>query len=372
MRRRKRTIRTAQRGPCQTAYVKRYRAPSNFTFPENFDLLHHNLLLSESIRGEQHTAILLYWISEERARAQEPVVEKALGLSHAESVGEVIEVLTPITPKWIENPVKWGKWVISAAALIGAMSILQDHFTELFASPDVVVFAGNTATGNVHIGDPLDIPMVIRNQSPLGQADVRLQDVRLLSMDTKASAHELGFDISQIPQLQAGQNADVHIIGVSPSSHITKPTSFLLEVQAAGKEGFFRRWRQAVSRPVKVTFWPDRSFETRIVQISPSVASIEITLHVGVAVANGLRGQLTFASAVPPETGGIVLMPNATTTGAPIVITVPTGSLAKLQFQTSALQPFHSYTYAISVAFQRDLTQQEWSSLGSSTKAIFA
>jgi hypothetical protein len=92
---RKLAIRSAQRAPCQTAFVKRYEASLDFTFPEKFDLSRHNLLLLESIRSGKDTAVLLYWTSEERSRALEPVVEKALGISCAQVIGEVVQVLTP-------------------------------------------------------------------------------------------------------------------------------------------------------------------------------------------------------------------------------------------------------------------------------------
>jgi hypothetical protein len=82
-----------------------------------------------------------------------------------------VEVLAPSLPKWTENPVRWGRWLVSAAALFGAMSIIQAHFTELFAPPNVIIFAGNAAPANIHTTDPVDIPIVVRNQARLGQDD---------------------------------------------------------------------------------------------------------------------------------------------------------------------------------------------------------
>ena len=104
MRSQKWTIRSAQRESCQTAYVKKYEASPDFTFPEEFDLSIHNLLLSESIRNL--TTVFLYWTSEARSQSQEPVVGKILGLRNGRVVGEVVQVLTPSRPKWAENPVK--------------------------------------------------------------------------------------------------------------------------------------------------------------------------------------------------------------------------------------------------------------------------
>jgi hypothetical protein len=368
---RKLAIRSAQRAPCQTAFVKRYEASLDFTFPEKFDLSRHNLLLLESIRSGKDTSVLLYWTSEERSRALEPVVEKALGISCAQVIGEVVEVLTPTMPKWTENPIKWGKWLVSASALFGAFSVIRDHFTELFAPPDVIIFAGNSAATNFHTGEPLDIPLVVRNEARLGQADVHLDDVRLEPMDAKVSASTLEFNISEVPQLQAGQNnVDVHITGKSPTLHDPQPQRYALKVEGSAKEGFFLPTRKATSRPFIVTFWPDRSTEVQVVQIHPNVARVVVTLQSGMSAA-GLRGQVTFVSAIPPAAGGIVLMAGATALGAPIVVSDKDGSYAKVQFQTSSLQAFTRYSYGISIGFGRPLTELEWQSLRSSVTVTF-
>ena len=366
------TIRSEHRLPSQSAFVKRYEAPPDFTFPENFDLAKHNLLLLESIRCGRQVAVLLYWASEERARALEPVVEKALGVSDAEVIGQVVQVLTPTMPKWTENPVKWGKWLVSVAALVGALSIIRDYFTELFGWPNVVIFAGNSAAANFHAGDPLDIPLVVRNEARLGQASVHLDAVRLNPMEGPGSPDTLHTDIAEVPQLQAGQNAEVRITGISPTPHDPRPQRYALEVQAKAKEGFFWRARKVSYRQVIITFWPDRSTEIQVVQTSPSTARVEITLKPGLASNAGLRGQLTFTSVAPPEANGIALMSGAVATEAPIIAANPTGIVAKVQFQTSSLQPFRRYSYRVSIAFRRPLTNLEWTSLRSSMKVTFA
>jgi hypothetical protein len=265
---RKWTIRSKQRESCQTAYVKQYEASSDFTFPEEFDLSAHNILLSESIRTGSATTVLLYWISKARSQAQEPVVAKILGLRNGQVVGEVIQVLAPRMPKWTENPVKWGNWIVGAAALFGALTVIRDNFTELFARPNVVIFAANSAVKNFHVGDPLDIPLVVRNQARLGQVEVSLTDVHLQPSDGVGSPNTLKFDTSQVPD-------------------------------------------------------------------------------------------------------GIALMSGATSIGAPMVVTGSAGSVAKIQFQTGPIQPFHRYLYAVQIAFPHPLTTAEWNSLCSSMKVVF-
>jgi hypothetical protein len=71
------------------------------------------------------------------------------------------------------------------------------------------------------------------------------------------------------------------------------------------------------------------------VQIHPNVARVVVTLQSGMSAA-GLRGQVTFVSAIPPAAGGIVLMAGATALGAPIVVSDKDGSYAKIQFQTGS------------------------------------
>jgi hypothetical protein len=367
----KRAIRSAQRGPSQTAYVKRYEASADFIFPDDFDLSDHNLLLAESIRSEEHTVVFLYWTSEARARAQEPVVQKALDLSNVQIVGEVVQVKTPEMPKWTENPKKWGQWLLSIAALFGAFSVIRDHFTGLLAVPDVVLFAGNAAPTNFHAGDPMNIPLEIHNQARLGQADVHLTTAQLRSLDEITSADRLQIDITQLP-VEAGQTAEVHITGTLPRPRDSRLHRYAVDVKGGAKEGFIIPRMEAAYRPFVITLWPDSSSEAHVVSISPSIARVEIKLSPGVAFTSGLRGQLTFASMVPPETDGIVLMPGATPIEKPIVGKGPTTYEGKLTLQTGPLQPFRGYSYAVSIAFQRPLTDLEWSSFRSSVKVFFA
>jgi hypothetical protein len=368
---RKRTIRSKQRDTCQTAYVKQYEASPDFTFPEEFDLSAHNILLSESIRTGNVTTVLLYWISKARSQAQEPAVAKILGLRNGQVVGEVIQVLAPRMPKWTENPAKWGNWIVGTAALFGALTVIRDNFTELFARPNVVIFAANSTVKNFHVGDTLDIPLVVRNQARLGQVEVSLKDVHLQPSDGSGSSNTLKFDISQVPQLQAGQNTDLHVIGMSPPLRSMKPQSYSIEVQAEAKEGLLMPARKPDYRPFTITIWPDQSTDIQAKKISPTVARIEMALTTGVGASSGLHGQLIFTSAIPPENGGIALMSGATSTGVPMVVTGSAGSVAKIQFQTGPIQPFHRYLYAVQIAFPHPLTAAEWNSLCSSMKVVF-
>ena len=373
MRKGKRAIRAAQRQESQTAFVKRYDAGPDFTFPRDFDLARYNLLLCESIREGPHTAIFLYWTSEERAKAQEPAVVKALGVATPQLVGSVVEVVTPKPPKWIENPAKWGKWIVSAAALFGAMSVIRDNFTGLFALPHVVLFASNSAAQNYHLGDSLDIPIVVRNEASLGPADVRLKSVGLKPLDRPGAAQPMRFDISEVPQLQAGQNVDVHIAGLAPSTpnDQAEPEKYAVEIGAEAEEGSVWRWRAVTYKPYIVSLWPDRAWDSRLVRMSPQVAQIQITLRSGRSYPTGIHGQLTCNSPVPPESDGIAMMPGAKTIEKPIVAGSPGNSVVKVEFQTDPLQPFHRYSYAVSIAFQRELTESEWASLRSSMKVAF-
>jgi hypothetical protein len=378
MRHVKQEIRAAQRDQSGTAFVKSYEAGPDFAFPQDFNLARYNLLLCESMRREERTAILLYWVSEERANAQEPLVVKILGINVAQPVGSVIEILTPKPPKWIENPVKWGKWIVSAAAIFGAMSVIRDNFTGLFAFPHVVLFASNSASQNYHLGDSLDIPIVVRNEARLGSADVQLKTATLRPLDSSAGSRPLRLDISEVPQLQAGQNVDVHISGLAPATgtHQTGPEKYALEIAGQAEAGWLWRWKAVTYTPYIVSSWPDRVWESRLIRMSPQAAQIQITLHSGKNYPSGIRGQLTFESSVAPAKNGIALMVGSPFSGAktvegPFVAGNAAGSIGKIEFQTDPLQPFHRYSYAISIAFKRTMSELEWNDLRSAMTVKF-
>lgn len=367
------TIGGSQRQECRAAYVKRYEAGPEFTFPKDFDPSRYNLLLCESMRTGEHTTVFLYWMSEERACAQEPLVKKILGITSTEAIGPIVEVLTPRMPKFIESPSRWGKWLLSAAALFGAISVIRDHFTELFYPPNVVIFASNPAVSNYRFGDPVDVPMTVRNVAPLGQANVHLRTVRLKPVAGSGNAQSLQSDITDLPQLQPGQNAEVHVSGPSPreNNNGSEPEQYALELDADAKEGVFLPKRRATYRPFVISFWPDQTWSAEFDEMSPRVAQIKITLRSGINNANGLHGQITFKSAVAPDPNGFGLPPGTKAIGSPIIASDLASSIAKIEFQTQPLQSFHSYRYLFSVAFEHELTVAELKSLESSVRVEF-
>lgn len=368
----KRRIRTAQRDAARTAFVKRYHAPPEFSFPKDFDLSRHDLLLCESIHVGTETAVLLYWVSAERAAVMEPTVLRALQLAKPEALGQVTGVRTPQMPRFFENA---GKVAVLITSLFGVLSAFRDNFTEYFAAPDVVIFAGNPAPANLHAGDPIDIPIVVRNQARVGQADVHMLSAQLApapgSSGNLAKPASLNFDIDQVTQVQAGQNANVHLKGASPTLLDAHPTIFLLDVDASASEGSFRCRRKASYHPFPITLWPDRYSETQVVQMDPAAAGINVVLGVGAASPSGLNVQILFTSPAEVAPGDIVLMHGVRATSGPLVVPGPTGFLAKVEFQTGPLQPFHKYSYAVSIAFTRPLTEVEWNALRSSLRVRF-
>jgi hypothetical protein len=364
---------SSQREECRTAYVTCYRAGPDFQFPKGFDLFSHHLLLCESVRKEKQTIVFLHWTSEDRAKAHAPIVQKLLGISYAQPIGPVVQVLTPKMPKWTENPVKVGKVLISLAALFGALSAIRDHFSELFSRPNVVVFASNSAIRNYHLGDSLDIPFTVRNEARLGQANVRLKSANLKPLNAAGAPRTLQFDISDVPQLQAGQNVDVHVSGLVPANveNEAEPEKFAVEIGAEAKEGWLVPARPVTYRPYIVSVWPDRFWTARLVPMGSTAAQVQIELWSGASYPNGIIGELTFASAANPEPAGIVIMPRSILHRAPITVVDAAGSRTKVEIQTETLQPFQKYSYSVSVAFQRKMTASEWDSLRSSMKVIF-
>jgi len=368
----KKIIRSAEREPCKTSYLKRYEGPLNFSFPEDFDLSSYDLLLAESVHTVTHTSVLLYWKCEERCRANEALVEKRLGINNRQIIGEVIQVVLPRKPKWIEKPETWGKWLLSAAALFGALSVIRDNFTELFEPPDVIVFVPDATHANYHTGDPLDIPLKVRNQARGGKAEVQIASVSLKALDGPATPTALQPDISKIIQLQADQNADVHLSGTAPEVLNKTPQRYAVEIQADAKEGFFVPKKPVTYRPFTITAWPDRSWKVQVSKNSPNVARVVITVSSGVSVAKGLRGQLIFTSKSGLQTQRIIPISGFTSTDNPIILNDGNLSEAKIEFVTDSLEPFRRYSYSFALVFTRPLTPQEWNSLQSWIEVNFA
>jgi len=361
--------RVGQRDASRTAFIRSYDAPPNFTFPEKFDLSDNSLLLSESIRTGSSITVLLYWTSEERMRALEPSVLKILGIGNPGTLGQLVQIRTPSMPKWTENPAKLGKVLIGLAALFGAMSAIRDYFSEWFVAPDVVIFTGNTATHNFHAGDPIDLPLVVRNEAQLGHADVHMKSAQLIPGEG-GEAVKLGFDISELPQLQAGQqNTDVHIRGSAPGNRTPLRQDFSLTVDGDTKEGFFRRTRKARTPAFAVEVWPDHGYHVDVNKRSDSIALIHIDIWPGLASKSGLHWHFEFTSEVPLET--IVPQSGAVLEGSPVRAVSSSKTSGKVSLLTGELEAFHPYAYEVSLVFQRPLTEAEWGYLRSSIKVRF-
>lgn len=368
----KKVIRTAERETCKTAYLKRYEGPLNFSFPEDFDLSRYDLLLAESVHAATHTSVLLYWQCEERCRANEAMVEKRLGISNPQIIGDVIQVVAPRKPKWAERPETWGKWLLSAAALFGALSVIRDNFTEFFETPDVIVFVPDSTSLNYHAGDPLDIPLKVRNQARGGKAEVEISSVSLKPLDEPAPPTALQPDISRIIQLQANQNADVHLSGTAPEVSNKAPQRYAVEIQADAKEGYFVPKKPVAYRPFTITAWPDRSWKIQVSKSAPNVAKVVIVVSSAVSVAKGLRGHLIFTPKGGLQTQTIIPISGFTSTDQPIILNDGNVSEAKIEFVTASLEPFRRYSYSIALVFTRPLTPQEWNSLQSWIEVNFA
>lgn len=368
----KHVLRAKRTATQQAAFVKRYDVANDFSFPAGFDLSKHSILGAESVRAASSTALFLYWSSAERARALEPKVIKDLGLSNASEVGDVVEIVTPKKPKLLENSAKWGQWLITAAAIFGALSAIQDHFTELFGRPHVVIFAGEKAPANIHFGDPIDLPIEFRNQARLGHVDVHIETVKFKSADPVAPAVLIQSPVSDLPQIQAGQNSEIHLLSMSPSVASSKPQHYTLSLEATAKGGYFWPRANVTSLPFDTTLWPDRIDEFQPRRVGPNAIQIDITVGSGIGMDKGLRGQLTFVSTAIPQAGGIVLTGGANTSENPIIVTSSSGSSAKLQFQTGSLQAFRRVSITVTVLFQAQLTEAQWNELKSSVKVVVA
>jgi hypothetical protein len=369
----KKGIQSAVREPSKTSYLKRYDGPLNFSFPEDFDLSRYNLLLAESVHAATHTNVLLYWQCEERCRANEALVEKRLGINNPQIIGEVIQVVAPPKPRWTESPETWGKWLLSAAALFGALSVIRDNFTEFFETPDVIVFVPDSTSPNYHAGDPLDIPLKVRNQARGGKAEVQINSVSLKPLDEAAPLTALQPDISRIIQLQASQNADVHLSGTAPEVPNKKaPQRYAVELHADAKEGYFIPKKPVAYRPFTITAWPDRSWKIQVSKSAPNVAKVVIVVSSAVSVAKGLRGHLIFTSKGGLQTQTIIPISGFTSTDQPIILNDGNASEAKIEFVTDSLDPFRRYSYSLALVFRRPLTPQEWNSLQSWIEVNFA
>src|ERR1017187_6508999 len=99
----KQAIQVKARASCQTAFVKKYTAAPNFSFPRDFNFSENGILFAESIKEGKSTLLFLYWSSADRASTLEAKVQGDLSLEHGEVVGSIMQVATTQKTTWLER-----------------------------------------------------------------------------------------------------------------------------------------------------------------------------------------------------------------------------------------------------------------------------
>jgi hypothetical protein len=364
----KKTARVEERKSCQTAFVTRFEAPIGFSFPKEFDLAASSLLFAEAIREDGVTSVYLYWTSADRAGALGAKVAASLGLTGGKSLGEIIEIATPQKPSWRETPARWGQWLITAGAIFGALSVVQDHFTDFLGRPHVSIFANDKTPANLHAGDLIDFAVIARNEARLGHADVHVDSAKFTPSDATApglTAHAVVPDLSQ---LQPAQDSAIHLSGPAPVLSGFKTKAYQVEVTGNATQGIVWGGLPVKSLPFTVVLWPDRIKAVSLRRLNAQVAEADLTIGSGVDCSKGIHGRLGFVPPVPLRTTGAVLLPPATALGTPPAGAGQVAGPKQVEFQTPPSVAFKPIQVRIVLNFQNDLTEPQWNSLQSSAE----
>ena len=199
--------------------------------------------------------------------------------------------------------------------------------------------------------------------------DIHVDGVEIKPLSPSTPPLLLGSDISDIRQIEAGQNKEVNLSGWPAPSNYSPLRRYTMVVKASAKEGTFWPSTQVKSDPLEIILWPDRMSEFQLTRVRPNVVQVEIKVGSGVAQNQGLRGQVTLTSAASPEPGGIVVT-EAIHSDDPIVVPGASGSLIKVGFQSGALQAFQPIPVTLTLSYPNALTESQWDQLQASTKVV--
>jgi len=213
------------------------------------------------------------------------------------------------------------------------------------------------------VGSQLTIPLIVRNESRLGEANVNFKAATLEPISPNMPVSRLQFDMSEIPQVKVGQNVEIKVSGPAPSSldAQSKPLEYRLIIDATAEEGVLVPTQRVGYSIRTFSFWNDAAWEYKLMQMGLRTGRIDITFYVGTERSAGFHGQIVSETIAPPDTNSVVIASGGKPLGQAISARVVDGYITKFEFQTDSTRAFQRYPIVIFFTLKEQMTKQQWS-----------
>lgn len=229
------------------------------------------------IRGVSTTTLYVFWRSSEHFKLGSPAAQAAAGASSTSGDGMLGEVGMAQAPWW--RQVKPATWLLSTAALLGALEVISNRYDRLFATP-ALSFRSDKPSLHFVEGEGIRTTLQLVNDTPTPHEEVVLTS-QVLSPAGKAPP--LSVTPTEVALLAGLGQKDVVLSGDRLAVG-----KYKFRVEANAKAGLLRQSRTfAVDVPVEV--WskvPQGSLALRDAQQGSAI--IDGVLRIGPPARLGL------------------------------------------------------------------------------------
>ena len=346
-------------------YSSIFSISNAFSFPQDFSASDYPGLLFCHILNDAHSRKLVaYWNEQAFFGAYSDSFKQALSLTSLDTAGPAVQIRQRKRGFWERYSI--GKWILSAAALFGALSAFNDYFAGLFAAPDVSIAYSQSGRLDIVEGMPVDVPVRVFNQVRFTSAQVTFDGPTLRSR-LNGRVQTLSADPSSIPSLGSGQSQEIRIYGDAPrlSAGQGIPEIYDLAITANAKAGMTRRRRNLSVGNRQVRIWPAllRKPTVTAVRAVANSCQVDSTLYVAKSYPQGLFAEMVFVS--PRGEVSDLSVGAATATDVTFLHAEDKATTTrKIEFRTVALDKFQEFRYTVYVQSPSPVAQQacaEWS-----------
>ena len=237
------------------------------------------LMLAHVLRNPgERDRLITYWASLSTYALNRASVQKLAG-SAAQATEGLVDVVVVPSVKWWKR-VKLSTWILSAAALLGAVEAIADYFDHLFEPPQLMIKPDKSRFEALE-GTQWQAHVAVINQLlKTEHRDVRLQ-ATLAGADNKPVPVRILEN--ELPTLAVGATRDIQIEGVAPPAGV-----YTLSLDVDAHAGWLRRGRSFPASALIVVFPKKPLSRVTLVESNATMARFNVDITMGNAAPKGL------------------------------------------------------------------------------------
>ena len=289
-------------------FVAVYETSVGYQLPADFDLSGYGgLALCHLVGGGAGAAngqLVIYWNSESHFNMNRTRLEGDVHLTPALVTGALAEFKLPKQRWWQRLSVK--DWMLTAAAVLGALTVLRTNGAYLFEEPQVQMVFSDLTPLRVSGTDPVSASLDVQNDSMYTLAKV--SEIRgVATLENSKDTVPLKPDQGILPPLAVEGEKKFFVRCAAPQRHSDNgpPEKYDMVVSGNASAGILRRPRAVASAaPLVMEVWPAGVGwgEPAITDgggmngKTNKAAQVVIWLYPGKAYPNGVTGEIPVVS----------------------------------------------------------------------------